>query len=177
MLASLPPEQIVGASVLDIGGGVGAMQAELLGAGAARGVVVELVAAYEPFARSLARERGIEDRTTFRVADLLEEPDAAASAEVVVLNRVVCCSPDGVALTGVAARLAQRSLVLSFPRDRPLVRLGLRAINGLQWAMGRSFRVFCHRPASLFAAAQNEGLRLVEQGHGRLWEYAWLGRT
>jgi hypothetical protein len=177
MLASIPPEQIAGASVLDIGGGVGAMQAELLGAGAAHGEVVELVAAYEPYARELARETGIEGRTTFRVADLLEDPAAATPAEVVVLNRVVCCSPDGVALTGVAARLAERSLVLSFPRDRPLVRLGLRAINGLQWAMGRSFRVFCHRPASLFAAAQNEGLRLVEQGHGRLWEYAWLGRT
>jgi hypothetical protein len=177
MLASLPPEQITGASVLDIGGGVGAIQAELLRTGAAQGEIVELVRAYEPYARELAREEGIEERSSFRVADLLEEPEAAAPAQVVVLNRVVCCSPEGVALTRVAARLAQQSLVLSFPRDRLLVRSGLRAINAVQWVMGRSFRVFCHRPAALFAAAETEGLRLVERGHGRLWEYASLGRT
>ena len=52
------------------------MQAELLEAGAEHGEVVELVSAWEPYARELARERGIEDRTSFRVADVLESPES-----------------------------------------------------------------------------------------------------
>ena len=63
---------LAGARVLEIGGGIGAMQAELLEAGAERGEIVELVAACEPYALELARERGLAERTTFRVVDILE---------------------------------------------------------------------------------------------------------
>ena len=80
--------------------GIGTIQSELLEAGAERGEVVELVAAWEPYARELAREKGLDERTSFRVADVLEEPESVEPADVVVMNRVVCCSPDGVALDG-----------------------------------------------------------------------------
>ena len=80
-------------------------------------------------ARELARERGIEERTSFRVADVLESPESVEEADVVLLNRVVCCSPDGIALAGRAAGLTRRTLVLSFPRDVLWVRAGLRLVN------------------------------------------------
>jgi magnesium-protoporphyrin O-methyltransferase len=142
MLATASTGGLRGARVLEIGGGIGALQAELLEAGAERGEIVELVSAYEPYALELARERGIEDRVSFRVEDVLEHPDAVDRADVVVLNRVVCCSPEGIRLTAVAARLAKRTLVLSFPRDRLWVRAGLKVTNGVMRLMGRSFRVF-----------------------------------
>jgi len=166
-----------GARVLEIGGGVGAIQAELLAAGAERGEIIELVAAYEPYARELARERGLEGRTSFRIEDVLESTETVDPADVVVLNRVVCCSPEGVRLAGVAARLSRRTLVLSFPRERALVRTGLGLVNGAMRLMGRSFRVFMHPRASLLAAVEAEGLRLDESGHGPLWEFVALRRA
>ena len=81
--------------MLEIGGGIGRIQAELLATGADQGEVVELVGAYEPYARELARDIGLEARTSFRIVDILDEPDAVEPADIVVLNRVVCCSPDG----------------------------------------------------------------------------------
>src|SRR5262245_13769772 len=101
MLGSVTSRDLDGASVLELGGGIGAIQTELLGKGAGRGEVVELVSAYEPYARELARARGLENRSRFRVADVLENPKDVAHATIVVLNRVVCCSPDGVRLAGV----------------------------------------------------------------------------
>jgi magnesium-protoporphyrin O-methyltransferase len=159
-----------GARVLEIGGGIGAIQAELLEAGAASGEVVELVAAYEPFARELARDKGIDDRTSFRVDDVLGEDASVEPADVVVLNRVVCCSPDGVSLAAAAARLSRRTLALSFPRDRILVRAGLAVLNGSMRIFGRSFRVFLHPRAALVEVAQAEGLRLAETGRTPAWE-------
>jgi spermidine synthase len=176
MLETASAGGLQGARVLEIGGGIGTIQTELLEAGAKRGEIVELVAAYEPYARELARERGLEDRVSFRVQDLLESSDTVDAADVVVLNRVVCCSPDGVRLTGIAARLAKRALVLSFPRDRFLVKTGLRLVNATMRVMGRSFRVFVHPPPSLVAAAESEGLRLVESGRGFVWEFVSLRR-
>jgi hypothetical protein len=99
------------------------------------------------------------------------------TATIVVLSRVVCCSPDGVALAGIAAGLTERTLVLSFPRDRLLVRAGVRLVNAWQRLLGRSFRAFVHAPAALLAAAEAEGLRLATHDRGRLWEFAALKRT
>ena len=177
IVASAKEGGIQDAHVLEIGGGIGAIQAELLEAGAATGEIVELVSAYEPYARALASDKGFAGRVTFRVADLVEDPDAVEPADVVVLNRVVCCSPDGVELSGVAARLARRTILLSYPRDVPWVRLGIGLINLGQWLFRRSFRAFVHPPAKLRAAIEEQGLRATDLGHTAFWEYTTLQRA
>ncbi|MBA3375546.1 MAG: SAM-dependent methyltransferase [Actinobacteria bacterium] len=176
MIAAASGGGLESARVLEIGGGIGTLQSELLAAGAAQAEILELVAAWEPYARELARERGLEERTSFRVADILESNEAVEDADVVLLNRVVCCSPDGVALAGRAARLTRRVLVLSFPRDVLWVRAGLRLVNIGMRLMGRSFRVFLHPPSELVSSAEDGGLTLAETGHGRLWAFAALRR-
>jgi magnesium-protoporphyrin O-methyltransferase len=177
IVASAKEGGIQDAHVLEIGGGIGAIQAELLEAGAATGEIVELVSAYEPYARALASDKGFAGRVTFRVADLVEDPDAVEPADVVVLNRVVCCSPDGVELSGVAARLARRTILLSYPRDVGWVRLGSGVINLGQWLFRRSFRAFVHPPAKLRAAIEEQGLRATDLGHTAFWEYTTLQRA
>ncbi len=177
MVASASQSGLDGARVLEIGGGIGALQAELLEAGAATGEVVELIPAFEPYARELAREKDLEERSSFRVADILDEPGAVKPADFVVMNRVVCCSPDGIALTREAARLALRALVLSFPRDRVWIRVGIRLMNVGFRLLGRSFRVFAHSGASLREAAETEGLLLVDGGGGVAWEFATFRRA
>jgi magnesium-protoporphyrin O-methyltransferase len=177
IVASSTATGVEGARVLELGGGIGAIQAELLAAGAAVGEVVELVPGYEPYARELAHEKGVADRTSFVVADVLDSPAVVEPADVVVLNRVVCCSPDGVELTAAAARLTRRALVLSYPRDVWWLRLGASAMNAGLWMLRRSFRVFVHRPAALAAAAEAAGLGLTESGRTGPWEFATFGRV
>jgi len=177
MVSSASAHPLTGARILEIGGGIGTIQAELLAAGASSGEVIELVSAYEPYARELARDKRIDDRSTFRVADVLEHPEAVAPADIVVLNRVVCCSPEGVRLTAVAGKLADRMLLVIYPRDRALVRFGMRLTNGLLTVMGRSFRAFLHAPSSLHAAARDEGLSLADTSRTVVWEFAAFRRA
>jgi hypothetical protein len=177
MVVACSEAGLAGARVLEIGGGIGTFQAELLEAGAERGEVVELVSAWEPYARELAREKRLEERTSFRVADVLEDPESVEPAEIVVMNRVVCCSPDGVQLTAAAARLATRTLVLSYPRDVYWIRAGVGVLNAALRLAGRSFRVFAHSRAALLEAAQAEGLRLSAGGRKGPWEFAALARA
>ena len=177
IVASAQEAGIQGARVLEIGGGIGVIQAELLEVGAATGEIVELVVAYEPYARELASDKGLSDRVTFRVVDLMENPDAVEPADVVVLNRVVCCSPDGIELSGIAGRLARRTLVLSYPRDVVWVRLGVGLINLGQRLFRRSFRAFVHSPAKLCAAVEEQGLRATDLGRTAFWEYSKLERA
>jgi magnesium-protoporphyrin O-methyltransferase len=161
---------LAGASVLEVGGGVGQIQAELVRRGAAQGTIVEVVDAYEPVARELAAAAGISDRTSFLLADLTDAPEAAPRADVVVLRRVVCCSPRGVELLASAAALTRRVLVASYPRGSWWVRAAVRIENAGFALLGREFRVYAHDPAELEAAARGAGLHRLHRHTGPVWE-------
>ena len=167
---------VEGATVLEIGGGVGEVLLELLKRGAAGGEVVELVPAYEAEANALAAEAGVAHRAAFRTADLVEDPASGAPAEIVVLNKVVCCTPDGVELAGIAASLARRTLVLSHPRETRLARLGLGGANLFFRLRRRRFRVFVHPRAALEAAVTAHGLALASEKDGPLFRIAAFER-
>jgi SAM-dependent methyltransferase len=166
-----------GASVLEIGGGVGQVALELLKAGAASAEVVELLPAYEPLVHELASEAGVGERISFRTADLVAEPGSAVPADLVVLNKVVCCTPDGVALAGIAASLARRTLVLSFPRRVWWARAGLATLNLYLRLRGRRFRVFVHPQAALEGAVEAQGLARASERNGPLFRIAAFERV
>ena len=165
-----------GETVLEIGGGIGEIELELLRAGAEHATNVELSGAYEPEGRALLGEAGLEGRIEWRYGDVATDRELAPRADVVVLNRVVCCYPDMPALVGAAAEKTKRSLALSFPRDRWLMHVGARAINTWSRARRSDFRFFVHRPADIVATASSSGLRLVDEHSGRLWQIAALER-
>lgn len=161
-----------GATVAEIGGGIGQIQVELLRRGAARGTVVEVVAGYEVPAGELAAAAGIAERTSFMLADLLEEPDAVDPADIVVLRRVVCCSPQGPKLLGVAAGKTRRVLLVSYPRWHVVNRTFARLQNVVFRLIRKRFRVFIHPPAELESAAARHGLRRSRVSRGIVWETA-----
>lgn len=150
---------IAGARVLEGGGGIGAIQIELLEAGAAGATSVELSSAYEGEAEALLRERGLEGRVDRRVGDFVAEAGSLPAADVVVLHRAVCCYPDGRAFVAAAASRATRLLAFSLPRERVLIRLGARAVNGFLRLRGCGFRTFVHSADELVAAARPHGFR------------------
>lgn len=168
---------VAGTEVLEIGGGIGQVLLELLQAGARRGEVVELVSAYEEHARALAEEAGVGDRASYRVADLVADPSAREPADVVVLNKVVCCTPDGVELAALGASLARRTLALSFPRDVIWARAFVGASNVVFRLLRRRFRVFVHSPGALAAAIESQGLALASQRDGPLFRIAAYERA
>lgn len=169
-------EGVDGRTVLEVGGGVGAIQLELLRAGAAGTVNAELSAAYEPYAAELADEAGLVGRAERRVVDFATQGDEVDDADVVVLHKVVCCYPDYEMLVGAAAKHAKHQLALTFPRDVVWMRLGLTMLNLLQRMRRRSFRVYLHPPTAVLAVARVHGLEPVSHHRGLLWEFAGLTR-
>lgn len=164
------------ATVLEVGGGIGAIQLELLKAGARRAVSVELTPTYEVAAAQLIRDAGMEDRIERRVLDFVTAADLAP-ADVVVMNRVVCCYPDMPRLVGAAADRTRGILVMTFPRRTWWTRALLTLANlGFSLAR-REFRIFLHRPDQIRAAAEGRGLRAQTDRSGLLWQTALLSRS
>jgi len=177
MVEFLESAGLAGATVLEVGGGVGELHIELLKRGAEGAVNLELSPAYDEEARRLLVDTALTDRVERRLHDIAVDPDAVEPADVIVLNRVVCCYPDYERLLGAAATHARRALVFSYPRRNALS----RAIVGVQNAgfrlMRREFRVFTHPPEAMVGVLRSQGLTPRFAGGGLVWRVAGLGRT
>lgn len=165
-----------GGDVLEIGGGIGVIELELLRRGASHAVNVELSPAYDPFAKELAEEAGVADRIERHIGDLVEQPALAGEADVVVMHRVVCCYPDMPGLVGTAAGKARRALALTYPRDAWWTRSAARVGNLVMRLLRKEYRGFIHPPAGIRAAAEAHGLRLASAQSGLLWQIAAFER-
>jgi len=161
---------VQGASVLEIGGGVGHIQVELLRRGAARVTNLELSTEYEAEADRLLASAGTADRVDRRLLDIAADPERVEPADIVVLHRVVCCYPDYERLLTAAARHAKRLLVFSYPPDTRLNRTVNRLENAMRRVRGNGFRTYIHPPESMIGVATGDGMRAAYQKHSRDWD-------
>jgi magnesium-protoporphyrin O-methyltransferase len=167
---------IEGASVLEIGGGLGELHVELLRHGAARATNLEISTKYEPEAARLLERAGMAARVDRRFLDIAQEPDAVKSADVVVLHRVVCCYPDYERLLGAAAGKAGRLMVFSHPPRNLLTRSMLWFDNTMRRLKGDTFRTFAHEPAAMIGVTHRSGLRDTYSWRGIGWCVVGLER-
>ena len=159
-----------GRTVLEVGGGIGAIQIELLRAGASRAISVELTPTYEAAASDLLRELGLADRVERKVLDFAEAGAAVEAADLVVMSRVICCYPDMPRLVGIAADRTRGVLVISFPKVTWWTRLLLAAGNVGLRVLRREFQVFLHPPEQIRRTAELHGLEVRTAETGLVWE-------
>ncbi len=168
---------IEGKTVLEVGGGIGDIEIELLKAGMARAVNVELTPTYEAAAVGLLAESGLAGRAERKIMDFAESGNEVKTADVVVMNRVICCYPDMPKLAGAAAVHAKDVLVMSFPNERWWTQLGLSSANFGFGLFRIQFRVFLHSPDAILAAVERRGFKTTFSERGLLWQVAGLERV
>ena len=176
MVAFLQARGIAGATMLEVGGGVGAIQIELLQRGVESTVNLELSPAYEAQATQLRKEAGLDERVERRVHDIAADPQSVESADVVVLHQVVCCYPDYERLLGASAQHARRVVVFSYPRRNAISRLLVNVGNLVFRIRRKEFRGFVHSPAAMIATVEAQGLELTFAHAGPVWQVAGLSR-
>jgi magnesium-protoporphyrin O-methyltransferase len=153
-------------TVLDIGAGVGAVHLELLRAGAASAVDVDGSPAYVAVARAEAARLGVDDRIAYAIGDFVELAPSIQPADLVALDRVVCCYPDMGELVGLSVARARRRYGLVYPRDTWWIRVGGRAFNLASRLARQRLRLWIHRTADVDAIVRAAGFtpRLVRTG-------------
>ena len=177
LLEAISDASIAGGTFIDIGGGVGAIQHELIARGAARGTGADASPAYLAAARSEAEARGYADRMLYVEGDFVREANKVAAADIVTLDRVVCCYPDMPALLGAAAPLARRTLGLIIPRGTRFMRCGIAVVNLFQRLRRHPFRVYVHDPAEVEAVLARHGLSRRYLRDGMVWRVLVVGRV
>lgn len=157
--AALTTRGVEGATLLDVGGGVGAVQHELLEAGARSVVEVEASAAYQAACKREAERQGHADRIEHIGGDLASVALDVAGADIVTLDRSLCCWSEMPALLDAAASRTGRLISLVYPRDALWIRLGWGVFQDVRHRLNRNpMRVFIHRTADVEAILASYGL-------------------
>ena len=143
--------------LLDIGGGAGVLQHELLKAGMAGAVGVDGSSAYIEAARDESARRGFDDRVTYRHGDFLDVAQTLEQADVVTLDRVLCCYPDVDALVARSTDLADELYGVVYPRKTLGARVAIRLANFFLKVKRNPFRAFVHDPRHVDAMVREAG--------------------
>lgn len=165
------------AELLDIGGGIGVIHHELLEDVADRVTHVDASSAYLKEAKAEAARRGHDGRVRFIHADFTDVASELPKADIVTLDRVVCCYPDFRSLLKAAADHSQGAVALTYPRETWYLRIGLRIINFFQGLQKDPFRVFLHPVAEMDALLKSAGFERVMLRRLFVWEMALYERA
>jgi 2-polyprenyl-3-methyl-5-hydroxy-6-metoxy-1,4-benzoquinol methylase len=172
LIEALSAGGVAGRTVLEIGGGVGAVHHELLQAGAEAAVDVDASRAYVLAAREESERQGHADRVEYRVGDFVALADIVEPADVVALDRVLCCYSDMSALVARSAALAKLRYGVVYPRYNWFGRVAIVLVN-LGHRLSRSpFRTYLHRTADVDAILAEHGLVRRLHRTSLIWQLA-----
>ena len=161
---------IEGATVLDIGFGVGSLHLELLRRGAGAVMGVEVVDTYIGEAERLASELGLADAVDYQQADFTRIQSDIEPADVVVLDRSICCYPDMPGLVKPSAEHARRFYAIVLPVENIASRLFTGLANVVLRLLRRDFRAYIHPQVAIDEIVERAGLRRVLHKRSGVWK-------
>jgi 2-polyprenyl-3-methyl-5-hydroxy-6-metoxy-1,4-benzoquinol methylase len=176
LVGSLVSDGVEEQTIIDVGCGIGMLYTELIEQGAKSATGVEISDGYTKSANQLHELKGVSDRVTRVILDFAEAGDTVAPADIVVLDRVVCCYPDWEKLLTSVSEHATGRVAFSFPRETLRSRLGMNFFN--LWLRIRKvdFQAFVHPIDQMLALMETKGFTKTFDTHSPQWRGVVLER-
>ncbi len=176
LIDALQAEGVDGLTLLDIGGGIGAIGHELLATGASRATNVDASTAYIEASKEESERRGDSDRVSYQHGNFVDLAPEVSPADIVTLDRVICCYPDMEALVGLSSQRATKYYGVVYPRDNFWMMVARPVLNLFLWLNRNPFRMFVHSPAAVDALVRRQGLEPRFHGGTIIWQVVLYGR-
>jgi magnesium-protoporphyrin O-methyltransferase len=177
LVEALREQGVEGSLLLDIGGGLGAIQHELLESGVSHATHVDGSSAYIEGAKEEAERRGIDEQIEWHHGNFVDIAPELDPVDIVTLDRVICCYDDMQGLVGSSVKLAERYYGIVLPRDLWWARIGFKVMNFVQGLMGNPFRAFVHPMEQVEKLIANAGFERVFARNSIFWQVAVYARN
>ncbi|NND83673.1 MAG: methyltransferase domain-containing protein [Acidimicrobiia bacterium] len=164
------------ATLLEVGGGVGALHVDLLERGAASATTIDLSPGWDEAASTLLGDRDLTSRVIRVQGDFVVEADDLDEADIVLLHRVICCYPDWPAMVDAAASLASESVVFTIPTDSVLARISLGLFHAWLRVRRCGFTSYIHPVDDILARFAAHGLTVESERRRFGWASYRLDR-
>ena len=160
---------IEGASLLDVGCGVGYLHQSLLKDGAAKATGVDISEKMLSEARALSEEQSLSDRTDYVQGDFVTVAEEVPDADVTILDKVVCCYPDAKMLVDRSLEKTRKVYALTYPRAHLLNRLTTSLEAFCLKLIRCDFRPYVHDPVNIEQWIEARGFRKLRQHESWIW--------
>ena len=156
-------------SFIDVGAGVGAITHGALLLGAKHVTVVDASSAYLQTLLKEARRQKYTDRINTYHGDFVEIASALSKADVITMDRVICCYENVTGLLEEACKRAAWRICMSFPRRAWWSKGAIQSFNLVQRVRKHAFRVYYHDPDYVDQCLADSGFVPVKFDKSILW--------
>ena len=162
--------------MLDIGGGVGVIQHELLKAGVSEAVGVDASSAYIKAVGEEAERQGHQKRISSHFGDFVEVAKNIQPADIVTLDRVICCYHDLESLVSLSTARAKSLYGVVYPRDYWPVKAAFGIMNLYLRFTRKTFRLFVHPTKTVDHMVRETGLQPMHSSKTLIWQVVLYSR-
>lgn len=155
-------------SLLDIGGGVGAIGLQLTGL--TFYTSVDASTAYQEEARKLFLDNNWEiNQLRFITGDFVEEAPELTQHQHVSLDKVICCYPEMKPLLKASAEHAEKQIGLVYPQTSILASIFQKFANLYFKLRQTAFRTYLHKPGDVQGVLANAGFSRIVNSRSFPW--------
>ncbi len=159
LIEALQAEGIEGMTLLDIGGGIGEIQHALIKSGVSSATNSEASSVYLESCRQEAERLGHADRIRFIPGNFVEMAKEITPADIVTLDRVICCYDDMPALVNLSVQKAIKLYGVVYPLDTWWVWLAMQVYyNFRHWLQRKQMRNWVYPTSEVEAIIRSNGL-------------------
>lgn len=157
-------------SLLDIGGGIGAVVFELFEKGITQAIYFDISSPYEKVFQSEVAKRKLNDRIKSYVGDFTDFAHFIAPADLTTLDKVICCYPEYRPLVEQAVSKTNKWIAFSLPRDTWWVRVGAKIdYHWNRLKSGKAFPTYIHPIEKIETIIKSAGFEKKRQIYQREW--------
>jgi len=177
LVEALIAHGVEGSSILDVGGGLGALEFELIKAGASNATNVEASSAYVDTATEEASRQGLSAQIQHIHGNFVDVARDVPPADIVTLDKVICCYDDMDSLVSTSVEKAKQLYAVIYPRDRWWVKAAIRIENLLRRLRGSDFRVIVHPTREVDRIIKDNGMKVLFYDRLIDWQIVVYGRN
>lgn len=176
LIAAIIEKNVEGATLLDIGGGLGAIHHELIEAGVSHAKCADASSDYISISKKEGERRNHSDKLSYHFGNYLDGASEIGNAEIVTLDKVICCFDDMKELVNISSSNATRYYALIFPREKWWTRLLIKFGNTMFPLFGKDFRIYLHPEKEVESIVIGNGFERVFYYNNILWQVILYGK-
>lgn len=169
LIGPLKDQALSGTSLLDIGGGTGAIILELFGKEVDRAYYLEISHAYAEVFRDQVVLRSLEEHIEIQIGELTENHLKLPRVDVVTLDKVICCYEDYQQLVKLSLQKARKLYAYTIPRDVWWVRAANSVSEFFKSLFSNQLPTYVHPVAVIEKMVLELGFEKIYQKTHREW--------
>lgn len=177
IIRQLADQNIEGKSLIDVGGGIGALQWWFLEMNGAETTAIEASTAYLNQAEEHATKYNWKDKTRFIFGDYTQVHSQVAPADFITLDKMICCYPDYKEIVEISCQKAKTYIALSYPIDGFLSRIVNVFGSLIAKLKSNTFRPFVHPVKNIRELFEQQGFERISYTMAFPWHVETYRRS